>query len=342
MNSYYYGKSGKGDFKKDDLPENRWQLFWDTLRTRMSGLCRLNLMYVVVWLPAIIIITMTLISGFSNLNTMIAARDGSLKAQVEATAGEENAVTYTDEQIAEIAALDPSEYLRGSVFSLLLLMIPAIAITGPCTAGVTYVVRNWARDEHAFIWSDFKDAVKANWKQALLTSAITSVMPMLMYIGWQFYGEMAKNQWIMMLPQILVLMIGVLWALCVTYMYPLMVTYDLKYRDVIRNSLLLGVAKLPMSIGIRLLHCVPVLIGALLCYLWHPIYGVLLTALYYIIFGFGLSRFVTASYTNGVFDKYLNSRIEGAKVNQGLRQPDDEDDDEDEENEENADGPAQA
>ena len=43
MNSYYYGKSGKGDFRKDDMPETRMQLFWDTLRTRLSGLCRLNL-----------------------------------------------------------------------------------------------------------------------------------------------------------------------------------------------------------------------------------------------------------------------------------------------------------
>ncbi|MBQ6514981.1 MAG: hypothetical protein IJI09_09695, partial [Clostridia bacterium] len=59
MNNYYYGKSGKGDFRKEDLPENRWQLFWEMLRTRLSALCRLNLMYVVVWLPAMIVIMMT-------------------------------------------------------------------------------------------------------------------------------------------------------------------------------------------------------------------------------------------------------------------------------------------
>ena len=42
MNSYYYGKSGKGDYTPDDLPKNRWQLFMEMLRTRMSGLCRMN------------------------------------------------------------------------------------------------------------------------------------------------------------------------------------------------------------------------------------------------------------------------------------------------------------
>ena len=74
-----------------------------------------------------------------------------------------------------------------------------------------------------------------------------------------------------------------------------------------------------------------ILIGFGVCYLWNPIYGVMILGAYYLLIGFALSRFVTASYTNGVFDKYLNSRIEGAKVNQGLRQDTDDDDEEDEE-----------
>ena len=52
MNRYYYGKSGKGDYTKEDLPQTRWQLFWEMLRVRLSGLIRLNLMYAVAWLPA--------------------------------------------------------------------------------------------------------------------------------------------------------------------------------------------------------------------------------------------------------------------------------------------------
>ena len=40
MNNFYYGKSGKGDFRKEDLPKNRWQLFWEMLRVRFASLCR--------------------------------------------------------------------------------------------------------------------------------------------------------------------------------------------------------------------------------------------------------------------------------------------------------------
>ena len=54
--------------------------------------------------------------------------------------------------------------------------------------------------------------------------------------------------------------------------------------------------------------------------------------LYDLLIGFGLSRFVTASFTNGVFDKYINSRMEGVETDRGLFKgdPDDEADDDDE------------
>ena len=57
-------------------------------------------------------------------------------------------------------------------------------------------------------------------------------------------------------------------------------------------------------------------------------FALLLLGAYYILIGFSLSRFITASYTNAVFDRFMNSRIEGAKVNQGLQSADDYDDDE--------------
>ena len=332
MNNFYYGKSGKGDFKKEDLPRTRWQLFWEMLRIRLSALCRMNLMTIVVWLPTIIVIGSFITNLLSVVNVDAQYRmyleDGTFTESFT----EESLKTLTGMGVTDAESMNELnvQVVANLIMRSLLLLIPCIAITGPVTAGVSYVVRNWARDEHAFIWSDFKDAVKENWKQSLVISLITSVIPTLAYVGWEFYGQLAAKQPLMMVPQILVMMIAVIWALCVTYIYPLLVTYQLKLRDLLRNGLLLGVARLPMSVGIRLLHCVPVLIGAAISLLWNPFYGAMILFGYYFLIGFSLSRFVTASYTNAVFDRFLNPRIEGAKVNQGLRQStDDDEDDED-------------
>ena len=74
MNNYYYGKSGKGDFRKEDLPQNRRQLFSDTLRTRLSALCRLNLLYMLIFLPAMIVIMSHYSNALSAASTVSLAR----------------------------------------------------------------------------------------------------------------------------------------------------------------------------------------------------------------------------------------------------------------------------
>lgn len=318
MNSYYYGKSGKGDYTPDDLPKNRWQLFMEMLRTRMSGLCRMNLMYFVAWLPAMIAIALWVVSfGVALNNSFPVDEAGNI--------------------IEEVAANGVQSFwqtLNDMNFMTLLILIPCIAITGPFTAGLSYVTRNWARDEHAFPWADYKDAIKANWKQGLLVSTITGCVPFLVYICWRFYGDMAVGNAVWVIPQMLILMLGILWALAVTYMYPMMVTYQMNFRTIIRNSFILAVGRLPGSVGIRLLHCVPTVLFTVIFLLTLQPWVLMLLFAYYLIFGFAFSRFITASFTNAVFDKYINSRIEGAQVNRGLSQENDDDDDDDEQEEE--------
>lgn len=318
MNSYYYGKSGKGDYTPDDLPKNRWQLFMEMLRTRMSGLCRMNLMYFVAWLPAMIAIALWVVSfGVALNNSFPVDEAGNIIEEVAANGVQSFWQTMNDMN-----------------FMTLLILIPCIAITGPFTAGLSYVTRNWARDEHAFPWADYKDAIKANWKQGLMVSAITGCVPFLVYICWRFYGDMAVGNAVWVIPQMLILMLGILWALAVTYMYPMMVTYQMNFRTIIRNSFILAVGRLPGSVGIRLLHCVPTVLFTVIFLLTLQPWVLLLLFAYYLVFGFAFSRFITASFTNAVFDKYINSRIEGAQVNRGLSQENDDDDDDDEQEEE--------
>ena len=332
MNNYYYGKSGKGDFRKEDLPQNRRQLFLDTLKTRLSGLCRINLLYMLIFLPAMIVMMFFFTNIISNTSNLMIMEENDYASYSEMVKESGREVSVTEEQYNELknAGINAADLMDNELFRMLIWLIPCFAITGPFTAGLSYVTRNWARDEHAFIWTDFKDAMKANWKQSLVLSVITSVLPMLIYVGWTYYGKVAEQNMILIVPQALVVLVGLIWAISITYMHPLAVTYELKMKDVIRNGLLLGVARLPMSVGIRLLHCIPLAIGAAVFLLWNPMFGMLGLFGYYFLIGFALSRFVTASYTNAVFDKYINSRIEGTKVEHGIYHAE-EDEDEDEE-----------
>ncbi len=330
MNNYYFGKSGKGDYTPDDLPKNRWQLFMEMLKVRFSALIRLNLMYVVVWIPTILVVMMT---AYGSLNVSALGND-ELAGQPFMQVDEEG--NEVDSGLTYITMAEAGEMVRTSIYTMLLLLIPCVTITGPATAGVSYVVRNWSRDEHAFIWSDFKDAVKENWKQSLLVSFLTSLIPIIVYMCWQFYGELSMQNALASIPQILVLMLGILWFMAVTYMHPLIVSYHLKTKDLFRNAFLLTIARLPMSVGIRLLHLVPMVIFTLV-FFTSPMWGILVAFIWYVLIGFSLSRFVSASYCNAVFDRYINSRIPGAKVNRGLSTDEEDEDDTDEDEDDDED-----
>ncbi|MCL1854456.1 MAG: DUF624 domain-containing protein [Clostridia bacterium] len=300
MNQFYYGKSGKGDYRKEDLPQNRWQLFIEMLKIRLSGLVRLNLMYAIVWLPALAVGLGAVMNGYSAMLAVY---------ELEAA-----------EQAAALLALQ--EHLKALTLNTLLWMIPCIAVTGPCTAGIAYVTRNWARDEHAFIWSDFRDALKENWKQGLASSAITSLIPMILYVCWNFYGELAAGNALFLIPQMISCTLAVLWLCALLYIYPLMVTYRLRFKDLLRNGLLLTVGRLPMTAGLKLLSVLPAAIAVTVGFLTPYIqWTILVYAIYYLILGFSLSRFIGASYSNGAFDKYINAKIEGAEVDRGLYRP---------------------
>lgn len=315
MNRFYYGKSGQGDFTKEDLPQTRWQLFWEMLKVRFGALCRLNLMYAIAWLPAIIIIGRGLLMAYSAMVSMADIQSQMAAGELAEAAGAEQLAQFTG-------------VFGALAMQTLVLLVPAIAITGPFTAGLAYVTRNWSRDEHAFIFSDFMDAVKANWKQGLLTSVITGLVPLLLYVCNVFYGDMAQRSWVFLIPQCVAMVAGVLWLCALLYMYPQMVTYRLRYGQLVRNSLIMTISRLPQTVGLKLLSILPAVVCLLVAYYTpYAQYAMMVYGAYYILIGFALSRFVGASYSNAVFDRYLNPNIEGAVVNRGLYVDEDDDSD---------------
>ena len=286
MNNYFYGKQGPGDYTVANMPQNRRQLFGEVFRVRWSGLIGVNLLYMVAWIPAIV-------WTFVNFITLLSlAQEGADAAQAP-----------------------------GLINTWLLIMVPCIAITGPFDAGVTYVLRNWARDEHSFVLSDFKDALKANWKQALGVSVIGGLLPFLLYVCWTFYNSMLASSMMFIVPVALVLLVGVLWNLASMLMMPMLITYDLKLKDVLRNSFLLTVAKLPWAVLIRLLTLALPLLGLAVSMLVPQTQNYVPVAVgaVYLVFMVAFNKLITVSYANWLCETYLNARIEGARTNIGLR-----------------------
>ena len=286
MNNYYYGKAGKGDYTVSDMPANRFQLFGAVMRVRWSSLIWVNLLYMVFWFPCF----------YWTVRN----------------------VSYMLSNPADFFSLENfASYMTAFTVGL----VPCIAITGPFTAGISFVLRNWARDEHSFVWSDFWDAVKNNWKQALLVSIISSLIPMLTFMSWLYYGQMSSSNILFIAPLTLTLIVAIVWKLAEMVIYTLMVTYKLSFGALVRNAILLTIAKLPKSIGMKLLTwLIPGIAVALIWFIPSiTIQTFLVTVVLYIVYVPGFNRLMQASYANALCERYLNTQIEGARTNIGLR-----------------------
>lgn len=276
------------DFKPEDLPDTRVRLFFDTLKIRWSSMVGLNLLYLVIWLPAIV---WTGINGMAMQQALIEQGEAALSVVGELT------------------------------MTWLLLLWPLIAVTGPWTAGMSFVLRNLARGEHSFVFSDFWEAVKKNWKQALLVSTVTGVIPFLFYWLFRFYAQMARSvSAAFLIPQGILLLVATAWVLMLEVVYMLMVTYKFTVRQLLKNALVLSVAKLPAFAGVRLLTlALPA--AMILSSFYAPgsaIYWWTVGGFFYMVFGFSLNRLLYASLANWVCEEYINPKI-GAPTRMGLR-----------------------
>lgn len=231
------------------------------------------------------------------------------------------------------AAQTYNSYRRSALLSnismMLLVMIPLMGLAGIGSTGQMYILRNWARDEHAFMWQDYKASIKTNWKQGLVVGLLNGLSLFLAYIAYVFYGDMASSRGMFfVIPQMLMVVLLIVWWMINEIIFPMMVTYDMKLSQLIRNSAIMVVARLPISLLILLGSLViPV---ALAFFVPYPQISMLILILLYGLIGFSLTGFVYASYANDLFDRYLNPRIEGAEVGKGLHRVDDDEDDEEE------------
>lgn len=179
-----------------------------------------------------------------------------------------------------------------------------LMLTGPFTAGFTYVIRNYAKQEHAFIISDFFEHSKKNLKQGLLASFIGYLVMYLLIQALFVYNSYR-------LPTGFVfgvlLIASVLLIIMSFYVYPIMVTFKLKFKDILKDAWIFTLIKLPQNI---LIFALIFAIHAILFYFL--VYTSNAFVIYIALFAFfltGFTSFTANYYIWTVLDKYIVSKV---------------------------------
>ncbi len=131
--------------------------------------------------------------------------------------------------------------------------LPIITI-GPATAGFTYVLRNYSEGKPVYLFSDFMEKCKENFKQGLFVFLLDAVLIFMMvfaYFSWSTPSFWMVNETTSLIPDWLrpaaLVFVFVLLYIFISanfYIYPMMVSFRLTMKQLIRNSIILGVYKI--------------------------------------------------------------------------------------------------
>jgi|GEM_PF-4590575 len=261
-----YGKSNKSDYTKEAIQsESRTKLFFDILGVKYGQLVKINLVLVVCLLPVIV-------WSWMNFN-----------ATLELTSVER--------------AFYRIIYSAG--------LIPCLCLLAAPLAGITYLIKNFTQDKHVWLWKDFVQHTKSNAKQAILFMLVYSLALSIGQIILYLYTLIMDANPATAIFRGIYLVLYILISLSAIYAFPMMVTYELKLKDIIRNSLLLTIGSLNTTILAPILALLPVILLIGLSMVWT--YGIAILLLYLLVFGFAFGLYINISFTTSVFAKHMDT-----------------------------------
>lgn len=142
--------------------------------------------------------------------------------------------------------------------------LPVLSV-GLAQTGLCYITRNFAREKHAFISGDFFDTIKKNWKQALVYGILNVLLTVIIFYAIFFYNahlflpqeEGQKAGFLQYIMSALSLTVFIVFSFMKFYVPMLIITFKLKLKQILKNSLIFAFAGLKRNllIGLVLTLC---------------------------------------------------------------------------------------
>ncbi len=253
-----YNKPGPG-VEKDAPPKPRFFIFFDVLKRKFWHVMKINLMFVLFNLPALFV-------------AFIVASNFLQKLKI-------------DEGLGDF-------YVRFFLAAVMTL-IPVITI-GPVQAGITYILRNYSREEHSFIWWDFKENFTKNFKQGMIITVIDIVVMYILGIAINFYTS--QSGLIYIAATSFVFLSLIVFLIMHLYIYPMLVTVHLSIKDLYRNAFIFSILKLLPNVLFLALNMVIA---------YAAFYNIIVGLLLYVLILPGFMGLMNNFYVNPIIKKYV-------------------------------------
>ena len=292
------GPERSDTYARSTLPGNRWELGWDIFKTNLGKLVGVNLLMILFALPVIFIILMRYLQVQYYALLMPFSQNLGL--------GYPAYPLYS--------GITEEIYLMANRSTLLFLPLAGILASVGISGGM-YVMRNLVWSEGVFVGSDFWVGVKKNFVIVMLSTLfytifLTLCLFTITYVKWII--ATTGGNWLLSVSNIISYTMIAFLTIMYLYMLSMGVTYELKFRQLLRNAVIMTIALIPTNLFFALFAGVIIIIMCL------GELGLSFGLLLFIMFGLSIAALIWTNYSQWAFDKFINDRVPGAVKNRGI------------------------
>ena len=267
-----YSKPGPG-VSKDEIPKIAPVRFFEIVGRKFWKLIQVNLLFLIFFLLATFLSAVIwAIPGIFSISTPI----------LSIPIGE--------------------HHLTLDLWNYLTMPIPFIFVF-PFMAGLTIVTRNFAREEHAFILSDFMKSAKNNASLFIKNGILTYVLYVVLSFSISFYFLNGAGNSMFFIPAVFCFLLILMYVFTQFYLCVIFVTFDLSFKQAYKNAFILSIMGLGRNL-LLLIIFVAMIVGAYFLLTLSPI-----TFLFLVLFAiFLLFAFVSLLINFAIYpliDQYL-------------------------------------
>jgi uncharacterized membrane protein YesL len=192
---------------------------------------------------------------------------------------------------------DTSNLAKTYVFAISVTLHLSVVGLGFIAPGFTYILRNYSREQHAFLFSDFFTSIKNNFKQGFVLFIIDTLVTYILYISLSFYFSLKVGNAFTYFAETFIISIGLVYLIMHFYIYQIMVTFKMPMIKIMQNSFILTIAHLPQNIAVLIII---VIVAALTFYFSIP-FGVLLA----IFITISLMGYIVNFIAQSIIERYI-------------------------------------
>ncbi len=174
------------------------------------------------------------------------------------------------------------KFWKLMVANLLYVLVSLPVVTrGLAEVGLTHVTRQFAREKHVFLPSDFFEAIKKNWKQGLVFGILELVLGAAVAYSLYFYWAGTVNEFSLgtILPLAIALFITMMFVFTWYYVYIQIITFKMSFKQIIKNSVLFAAGGVKQNFILTLVQTVIiVLVAVCLMYFERVTLGIVIPA----------------------------------------------------------------